>query len=132
MFFHLTCYFIILAIRKFGPRSYEVQWSDNFFVIRDILHTYPEQYLLQELDTDRKLPRAYYKEEIQAARPPATVEDKHMFIEKSRIVRSKRLRSGKSAGGEIQYLLRSKNDESAGRWIDDVERNRMIEDGLLL
>ena len=118
---------------KFGPRSYEVQWSDNFFVIRDILHTYPEQYLLQELDTDRKLPRAYYKEEIQAARPPATVEDKHMFIEKSRIVRSKRLRSGKSAGGEIQYLLRSKNDpdEASGRWIDRNEYERLTRDGVL-
>ena len=118
---------------KFGPRSYEVQWSDNFFVIRDVLHTQPESYLLQELDTGRKLPRAYYKEEIQAARPPATIEDKHMFIEKTRVVHSKRLRSGKSAGGELQYLLRSKNDsdDSTGRWIGKDEYQRLVKDNVL-
>lgn len=118
---------------KFGPRSYEVQWSDNFYVVRDILHTYPKQYLLQELDTGRKLPRAYYQEEIQAARPPDTKQDQHYFVEKSRVVRSKRLRSGKTAGGETQYLLRSKNDpdEAAGRWISSDEYQRLIKDGLL-
>ena len=118
---------------KFGPRSYEVQWSDNFYVIRDILHTYPEQYLLRELDTERKLPRAYYREEIQAARPPDTKQDFHFFVEKSRTVHSKRLRSAKAVGGEVQYLLRSKNDpdEAAGRWINSEEYNRLLQNGVI-
>ena len=88
---------------KFGPRSYEVQWSDNFYVIRDILHTFPVQYLLQELNTNRKLPRAFYTEEIQAARPADSEQAKLFFVEKSRIVHSKRLRSGKAAGDDGMY-----------------------------
>ena len=102
------------------------------FVIRQIRHTYPKTYLLRNLESKRDLARAYYAHELQRARVPDSKEDRHYFIEKSRVVRPKKLRSGKLMGGEKQWLLRSKNEDSPGRWIDSVERDHLIKNGLLL
>ena len=113
-------------------RGYEQQWSKDLFVIRQIRHTYPKTYLLRNLESRRDLARAYYANELQRARVPDSKEDRHYFIEKSRVVRFKKLRSGKLMGGEKQWLLRSKNEDSPGRWIDSVERDHLIKNGLLL
>ena len=109
----------------FSPRGYEPQTELEYAQIEDILFTSPLSYKLK----DKK--RSFYSEELVAVTPPKTEKEKIYFIEKTRVVNSKILRSGERVGGQTQYLLKAKNAPDQSSWISEGEYRKLKEDGLI-
>ena len=75
--------------------------------------------------------RRFYENEVIKSRAPATEKEKVYFIEKKRKVNERRLRNGKTSAGDIQYLLRSRNDATIGTWLSSSQYRRLLHDGLV-
>ena len=110
----------------FGPRGYEPSTHMEQAEIADVIFTAPITYKLK--DKQRK----YYENELAFATPIENKREKHYFIEKTRIVNAKRLRSGNEKGGEKQYLLKAKNDPDQSSWITQAEYQSLKDGGLLM
>ena len=109
----------------FSPRGYEPQTELEHGQIEDILLTSPRTYKLK----GKK--RSFYSQELVSITLPETESEKNYFIEKTRVVNSKLLRSGEKVGGQTQYLLKAKNDPDQSSWISEGEYQKLKEDGLL-
>ena len=107
-------------------RGYEPYFSREIFTIKAIKKTYPITYEL----TGKQ--RSFYQPELVAAKPAITPEEKDYFIEKTRTIHAKKLRSGALTSGEKQYLLRSKNDKDLSTWISEFEFLKLKNGGYLV
>ena len=65
------------------------------------------------------------------ATPVETPQEKNHFIERTRVVNAKKLRSGATTGGEKQYLLKAKNDPDLSSWISQFEFEKLKDGGYL-
>ena len=75
--------------------------------------------------------RKFYEEELVFASPSTTPREKNYFIERTRVVDSKKLRSGSVKGGEKQYLLKARNDPEQSSWISSTEYQSLKDGGYL-
>ena len=112
--------------RRIFERGYEPTTEIPTKQIVDVLRTYPITYRLSGGNK-----RAFYAQELVKVKPIDDPRELGYFIERERKINTKKLRSGKVSGGQIQYLLKSKNDSEQSSWISEAEREKLIQDGLL-
>ena len=111
--------------QKTFSRGYEPTFEREIHVVKDVLLTYPITYKIEGKQ------RAYYTQELVKAAKAETPLEKNYFIEKTRKINVKKLRSGASAGGETQYLLKAKNDPDQSSWISEFEFRSLKDGGYL-
>ena len=116
---------IVVDKTKLTPRGYEHQFGPKLWEVEEVSLTNPRTIKIK----GKK--RRFYFNEVIKARAPATEKEKAYFIEKTRVVNAKRLRSGKTSGGDTQYLLRSRNDPTIGSWLSSSQYRRLLQDGLV-
>ena len=94
-------------------------------MVKKVIWTYPITYKIEGKQ------RAYYSQELVRADAVDSPEEKNYFVEKTRRVKTKKLRSGATVGGETEYLLKAKNDPDQSSWISSREYQKLKDDGLL-
>ena len=115
----------LLKKRNVFSRGYEPYFDSEIHVVKKVLWTYPITYKIEGKQ------RAYYSQELVHADAVELPVEKNYFIEKTRRVKTKKLRSGAVVGGEIEYLLKAKNDPDQSSWINQAEYQKLKEDGNL-
>lgn len=115
----------LIKKRNLFSRGYEPAYEREFSVIKDVLLTYPVSYKIEGKQ------RAYYSSEMVKATPVETPQEKNYFIERTRVVNAKKLRSGATTGGEKQHLLKAKNDPDLSSWISQFEFEKLKDGGYL-
>ena len=115
----------VIRKKSLFNRGYEPAFGRDLFVVKEVKRTYPITYKL-----DGKQ-RAFYSQELEAAVQPDTEEEKQYFIEKTRRVNAKKLRSGATTGGQTEYLLKAKNDPDQSSWINQFEYEKIKDGGYL-
>ena len=105
-------------------RGYTAGFGKDFHVVESIRATYPFTY---KISGKRKF---FYANELTRARQPVTPADKQYYIAATRVVKKKKLRSGREVGGEKQYHLKSKNQDTSS-WITEREYQALQKDGYL-
>ena len=106
-------------------RGYEPAFGQEIFTIREVKKTYPVTYKLEGKQ------RAYYSPELVAATRSEVQSEKQYFIERTRVINVKKLRSGGTSGGQKQYLLKARNDPEQSSWIDQFEYEKLKDGGYL-
>ena len=115
----------VMKERSIFSRGYEPAFEQEIRVVKDIVHSTPKTY---KIEGKR---RSYYSQEMVAAEKAIKAEEKQYFIEKTRRINSKKLRSGVSTGGQTEYLLKAKNDPDQSSWISEFEYQKLKDGGLL-
>ena len=115
----------LLKKRSVFSRGYEPYFEPEIHVVRKVVRSYPITYKIEGKQ------RAYYSQELVHADAAETPLEKNYFIEKTRRVKTKKLRSGATVGGETEYLLKAKNDPDQSSWITLHEYQKLKEDGYL-
>ena len=115
----------LLEKRNVFTRGYEPSFSKQVYAVKKVQWTYPITYKIEGKQ------RAYYSSEMVRADEVKTPEEKNYFVEKTRKVRTKTLRSGAKIGGETQYLLKAKNDPEQSSWITEFEYRKLKDGGYL-
>ena len=87
--------------------------------------SFPFQYKLKNRQ------RKFYAQELVAAEEPETLQEKNYFIAGTRKVNQKRLRSGKVSDGDIQYLLKARNDPDQSNYITQAEYDKLKDGGFI-
>ena len=115
----------LLKKRNVFSRGYEPSFESEIHIVKKVMRTYPLTYKIEGKQ------RAYYSQEMVRADAAETPMEKNYFIEKTRRVKTKKLRSGASVGGETEFLLKAKNDPSQSSWITESERDKLKDGGYL-
>ena len=116
---------VLLSRGKF-KRGYQPSYSNMIYEVKSVLKTYPWTFKLKNAGE-----RSFYAPELIASDPVQRDTEKLYFIAQKRIVNAKKTRSGRIHGGEMQYLLRARNDKDLSTWITQLEYNKLIETGKL-
>ena len=115
----------LLKKKNLFSRGYEPYFEPEFHVVKKVLWTYPITYKLEGKQ------RAYYSQEMVRADAAESQAEKNYFIEKTRRVKTKKLRSGATVGGVTEYLLKAKNDPDQSNWISETEYQKLKDGGYL-
>ena len=115
----------LLKKRSVFSRGYEPYFEPEIHVVKKVIWTYPITYKIEGKQ------RAYYSQELVRADAVDDPKEKNYFVEKTRRVKTKKLRSGATVGGETEYLLKAKNDPDQSSWISSREYQKLKDDGLL-
>ena len=115
----------LLKKRNLFSRGYEPYFEPELHVVKKVLWTYPITYKLEGKQ------RAYYSQEMVRADAAESQAEKNYFIEKTRRVKTKKLRSGATVGGVTEYLLKAKNDPDQSNWISETEYQKLKDGGYL-
>jgi hypothetical protein len=115
----------ILEKRTKFSRGYTPNFSSATFKVREVIPSYPITYKL----TGKQ--RSFYSQELVKAVEPETEREKLYFIERTRVVNAKKLRSGALTGGQTEYLLKAKNNPDQSSWITHYEYRKLRDDDLL-
>ena len=110
---------------KVFNRGYEPAFGREIFTVREVKKTFPITYKLEGKQ------RAYYSQELVAAERPEVETEKQFFIERTRVVNTRKLRSGVTSGGQKQYLLKARNDPNQSSWINHFEFEKLKDGGYL-
>ena len=116
----------LLEKRNVFTRGYEPSFGQQVHVVKKVIWTYPITYKIEGKQ------RAYYSPEMVRADEAELPEDKNYFVEKTRRVKTKTLRSGAKIGGELQYLLKAKNDPHQSSWMTEFEYRKLKDGGFLV
>ena len=114
-----------LKKRNVFTRGYEPAWEKEYDVIDYVVPSFPFQYKLKNRQ------RKFYAQELVAAEEPETLQEKNYFIAGTRKVNQKRLRSGKVSDGDIQYLLKARNDPDQSNYITQAEYDKLKDGGFI-
>ena len=115
----------VIRKTKVFNRGYEPAFGREIFTVREVKKTFPITYKLEGKQ------RAYYSQELVAAERPEVETEKQFFIEKTRVVNTRKLRSGVTSGGQKQYLLKARNDPNQSSWINHFEFEKLKDGGYL-
>ena len=115
----------VIRKRSVFNRGYEPSFGSDIYIVKKVIKTYPITYKLEGKQ------RAFYSQELEAAKEPETAEEKQYFIERIRRVGARKLRSGASTGGHTEYLLKAKNDPEQSSWISQFEFDKLKDGGYL-
>ena len=106
-------------------RGYETRTELPLRTVTDVHRTKPLTYSISGKR------RKFYSEEIVHAQDPSTEKEKRYYVEKTRNVHKKKLRSGQEIESGKQYLLKARNDETVHTWINRWDYDKLVRDGLL-
>ena len=115
----------LLKKRQVFSRGYEPYFEPEIHVVKRVIWTHPITYKIEGKQ------RAFYSQEMVHADEAEAPAEKNYFIEKTRRVKTKTLRSGATVGGESQYLLKAKNDPNQSSWISQLEYQKLKDNGYL-
>ena len=108
-------------------RGYEPGWEPQLHVVEAVKKTYPLTYKLAGKQ------KFYYASEKTCARETEEPGEQLYFIAQTRVVKRKRLRSGREVGGQREYLLKSRNPqgEKTSSWITEREFQTLQKNGYI-
>ena len=103
--------------KQIFDKTYLPAFSDKVYKIIHVKHsTVPEQYTVNDGSQ-----RAFYREELSEVRKDANSAQKNLYIGKTRKVRPKATRSGRTYHDTTQYQLKSIQDPKFSMWIEEKE-----------
>ena len=109
----------IIKDRNLFSRGYESSFDREIRTIEKILPTIPKTYKVSGKQ------RSFYIHELSKADEAETPLEKNYFIERTRVIGGKLLRTGKKSGGETQYLLKARNVPDLSTWISQTEFEKL-------
>lgn len=109
----------IVSDRNVFSRGYNPGFSQLIHEISEVKPTAPRTYKIKGMK------RSFYAQELVSATFADQPQDKKYFIEKTRKIHSKKLRSGLGTVGQTEYLLKALNDPSQSSWISEFEYNSL-------
>ena len=115
----------VIKDKTIFSRGYEPAYEKEIRRVKDVIFSYPISYKVEGKQ------RLYYGPEMVLSRQPQTPQENIYYIDKTRTVNARKLRSGQASGGQKQYLLKDKNNPDQSSWISEIEYQRLKNGSLL-
>ena len=112
----------LLPSRNIFQKSYEPAFSDGIFRVTKLKDTAPPVYFI---DAPTVKGRSFYRQELSRSWPIERPRKKDLFVASERLIDGRILRSGQKSNQKKQYLLRSRQKNEPGHWIDQEEFDRL-------
>ena len=115
----------VVKRRKLFSRGYEDNYEPEIRTVEEVYPTHPRTFRVSGKH------QRFYSREIIPAESAEKEAEKIYFIERTRTVGAKTLRSGNTSGGQTEYLLKARNQPDISTWVSEAEIQRLRDGGLL-